>query len=177
MIGQGVSSFSSHSWAAGRTTSAAKPWTQLRMSFWSWLSASEKVVSLSAEPAIASTAASTASVASVALALATRDVAEADIGWDLLWMTGSGKRGCEGGPLLSVAHARAMRLKTSGFPIQPNPDAISDINAPLVFIRLSMQKVIMPKRTLAVALTLSAVTLGLAACGSSSSGKHLALVA
>jgi sulfate/thiosulfate transport system substrate-binding protein len=40
-----------------------------------------------------------------------------------------------------------------------------------------MQKVIMPKRTLAVVLTLSAVTLGLAACGSSSSGKHLALVA
>src|SRR6476620_2064953 len=35
MIGQGVSSFSSHSEAAGRTTSAAKPWTQSRMSRWS----------------------------------------------------------------------------------------------------------------------------------------------
>jgi sulfate/thiosulfate transport system substrate-binding protein len=40
-----------------------------------------------------------------------------------------------------------------------------------------MQKVIMPKRTLTVVLTLSAVALGLAACGSSGSGKHLALVA
>src|SRR3954468_22497012 len=35
MIGHGVSSFSSHSDAAGRTTSAAKPWTQSRMSRWS----------------------------------------------------------------------------------------------------------------------------------------------
>src|SRR5215208_4526178 len=35
MIGQGVSSRSSHSDAAGRTTSAAKPWTQSRMSRWS----------------------------------------------------------------------------------------------------------------------------------------------
>src|SRR5205809_892126 len=42
MIGQGVSSRSSHSWAAGRTTPSAKPWTQSRMSFWSRLRASEK---------------------------------------------------------------------------------------------------------------------------------------
>src|SRR5215218_10441728 len=35
MIGHGVSSRSSHSDAAGRTTSAAKPWTQSRMSRWS----------------------------------------------------------------------------------------------------------------------------------------------
>src|SRR5215210_8416122 len=35
MIGHGVSSRSSHSEAAGRTTSAAKPWTQSRMSRWS----------------------------------------------------------------------------------------------------------------------------------------------
>src|SRR4051812_11359672 len=41
MIGQGVSSRSSHSAAAGRTTPSAKPCTQSRMSFWSWLSSSE----------------------------------------------------------------------------------------------------------------------------------------
>src|SRR5215212_5235294 len=35
MIGHGVSSRSSYSDAAGRTTSAAKPWTQSRMSRWS----------------------------------------------------------------------------------------------------------------------------------------------
>src|SRR3954451_14307898 len=35
MTGHGVSSRSSHSEAAGRTTSAAKPWTQSRMSRWS----------------------------------------------------------------------------------------------------------------------------------------------
>ena len=44
MIGQGVSSRSSHSWAAGRMTSCAKPWTQSRMSRWSWLSSSENGV-------------------------------------------------------------------------------------------------------------------------------------
>src|SRR5579875_989303 len=33
MIGQGVSSRSSHSWAAGRTTFSAKSWTH----FWSWI--------------------------------------------------------------------------------------------------------------------------------------------
>ena len=42
MIGHGVSSRSSHSWAAGRTTPSAKPWTQSRMSFWSWVRVSEK---------------------------------------------------------------------------------------------------------------------------------------
>src|SRR3954453_17797883 len=45
MIGQGVSSRSSHSEAAGRTTFSAKPWTQSRMSFWSCDSSSEKGVS------------------------------------------------------------------------------------------------------------------------------------
>src|SRR3954469_7024315 len=35
MIGHGVASRSSYSDAAGRTTSAAKPWTQSRMSRWS----------------------------------------------------------------------------------------------------------------------------------------------
>src|SRR5215210_6972178 len=35
MIGHGVASRSSHSEAAGRTTFAAKPWTQSRMSRWS----------------------------------------------------------------------------------------------------------------------------------------------
>src|SRR3954454_25998 len=38
MIGHGVSSRSSHSAAAGRTTPSAKPWTHSRMSFWSWFS-------------------------------------------------------------------------------------------------------------------------------------------
>src|SRR4051794_3032964 len=42
MIGQGVSSRSSHSDAAGRTTPSAKPWTHSRMSFWSCESSSEK---------------------------------------------------------------------------------------------------------------------------------------
>jgi sulfate/thiosulfate-binding protein len=47
----------------------------------------------------------------------------------------------------------------------------------MVFV-FPMQKVTMPKRTLAVALSLLACALGLAACGSSSGGgKHLALVA
>src|SRR5215218_669315 len=45
MIGQGVSSRSSHSDAAGRTTSLAKPCTQSRTSFWSWVSSSENVLS------------------------------------------------------------------------------------------------------------------------------------
>ena len=62
MIGHGVSSRSSHSCAAGRITSAAKPCTQSRMSFWSWVSCSEKVTSWPAAPVIASTAASAASV-------------------------------------------------------------------------------------------------------------------
>src|SRR4051794_28122458 len=44
MIGQGVSSRSSHSAAAGRTTFSANPWTHSRMSSWSWLRASEKLV-------------------------------------------------------------------------------------------------------------------------------------
>ena len=41
MIGQGVSSRSSHSAAAGRTTCSAKPWTQSRMSRWSSESSNE----------------------------------------------------------------------------------------------------------------------------------------
>ena len=52
MIGHGVSSRSSHSAAAGRTTSAAKPWTQSRMSFWSWLSSSEKVAAEASPAAV-----------------------------------------------------------------------------------------------------------------------------
>ena len=40
ITGQGVSSRSSHPSAAGRTTPSAKPWTQSRMSFWSWFSSS-----------------------------------------------------------------------------------------------------------------------------------------
>src|ERR1700729_3893210 len=64
MTGQGVLSFSSHSCAAGRITSAAKPCTQSRTSFWSCVSASEKLASLLAALVIASTAASAASVES-----------------------------------------------------------------------------------------------------------------
>src|SRR3954454_9926166 len=45
MIGHGVSSFSSHSCAAGRTVPSAKPCTHSRMSFWSWLSSREKLFS------------------------------------------------------------------------------------------------------------------------------------
>ncbi len=40
-----------------------------------------------------------------------------------------------------------------------------------------MQKVIMPKRSIAVTLSLLSLSTGLAACGSSGSSKHLALVA
>src|SRR3954447_2635088 len=40
ITGHGVSSRSSHSSAAGRTTPSAKPCTQSRMSFWSWFSSS-----------------------------------------------------------------------------------------------------------------------------------------
>ena len=36
MMGQGVSSRSSHSWAAGRTTFSAKSWTHFWI--WSWSS-------------------------------------------------------------------------------------------------------------------------------------------
>src|SRR5213080_1688515 len=43
MIGHGVSSRSSHSAAAGRTTFSAKPWTQSRMSSWSCLRARVKL--------------------------------------------------------------------------------------------------------------------------------------
>src|ERR1700684_701177 len=56
-------------------TSAAKPCTQSRMSFWSWLNASENVTSWPAAPAIASTAASAASGTGGAAA-----VGDADIG-------------------------------------------------------------------------------------------------
>ncbi len=64
MIGHGVASFSSHSWAAGRMTSAANPCTQSRTSFWSWERAIEKEASRLAALVIASTAASAASVVS-----------------------------------------------------------------------------------------------------------------
>src|SRR3954471_10345591 len=48
MSGQGVSSRSSHSAAAGRTTFAANPWTQSRTSRWSWLSSIENAVAVAA---------------------------------------------------------------------------------------------------------------------------------
>src|SRR5256714_587970 len=71
MIGQGVSSFSSHSCAAGRTTSSAKPWTQSRMSFWSWLSCIENAASCPAALLIAKRPlAFPAATAAAALALA-----------------------------------------------------------------------------------------------------------
>ena len=41
MIGHGVSSRSSHSWAAGRMTSSAKSWTHFWIWSWSSLSSSE----------------------------------------------------------------------------------------------------------------------------------------
>src|SRR4051794_8677137 len=79
MTGQGVSSFSSHSAAAGRTTPSANPWTQSRMSFWSWFSAIEKSFSggwpsvgtwASAARAAASVGAAAASISGVAPLLA-----------------------------------------------------------------------------------------------------------
>ena len=42
MIGHGVSSRSSHSWAAGRMTSSAKSWTHFWIWSWSSLRAREK---------------------------------------------------------------------------------------------------------------------------------------
>src|ERR1700712_4311189 len=42
MIGHGVSSRSSHSWAAGRTTPSAKSWTHFWIWSWSSLRSSEK---------------------------------------------------------------------------------------------------------------------------------------
>src|ERR1044072_2406298 len=56
MIGQGVSSRSPHSAAAGRTTPVAKPWTHSRMSRWSELSSSEKGCSVSVVVAMGSEA-------------------------------------------------------------------------------------------------------------------------
>ena len=44
MIGHGVSSRSSHSWAAGRITSSAKSWTHFWIWSWSSLRSSEKPV-------------------------------------------------------------------------------------------------------------------------------------
>ena len=62
ITGQGVSSRSSHSAAAGRTTPSAKPWTQSRMSLWSSESSSENEVSGAPSPATAASAAAVASV-------------------------------------------------------------------------------------------------------------------
>ena len=59
MIGHGVSSRSSHSWAAGRMTPSAKPWTQSRMSFWSWVSANENVGSVCSGGVVSSAMADT----------------------------------------------------------------------------------------------------------------------
>src|SRR5215210_6550061 len=60
MIGQGVSSRSSHSAAAGRTTCSANPWTQSRTSRWSWLSSRVKLASESWAAAPSVVAAATA---------------------------------------------------------------------------------------------------------------------
>ena len=59
MIGHGVSSRSSHSAAAGRTTCSAKPCTQSRMSRWSCESSSENgaAVAASMPPMLTSAAA------------------------------------------------------------------------------------------------------------------------
>src|ERR1700685_1997977 len=95
MIGHGVCSFSSHSCSAGRTTSAAKPCTQSRMSFWSCVSSSENVTSCPAAPEIASTAASAAAVAD-ALEADETAVGDADIGRDLLWGVTGGALGNDG---------------------------------------------------------------------------------
>src|SRR5690242_12218270 len=51
MSGHGVSSRSSHSAAAGRTTSAANPWTHSRTSRWSSLSSSENAACVAASMA------------------------------------------------------------------------------------------------------------------------------
>src|ERR1035441_10662544 len=193
MIGQGVSSRSSYSWAAGRTTSAAKPCAQSRMSFCSWLSASEKVTSWPAEPASAST------VASVASEVATADGAGAVIEWISLW-------GLRGAKPLGTAQRRNSKESTPnallakpgrtrgptresrdpGHPAQgvsliarifANPDLVCGIGLNCWPIMFSMQKVIMNKRTAAIVLSICA--LALTACGSSSggSGKSLTLVA
>src|SRR3954451_4173390 len=60
MTGPGVSSFSSHSAAAGRTTPAAKPCTQSRRSRWSSESSSENGTSEASGAAYAARAASVA---------------------------------------------------------------------------------------------------------------------
>src|SRR4051812_2548391 len=52
--GQGVSSRSSHSDAAGRTTLAAKPWTQSRTSRWSWLRSIENAAATAVAASIGS---------------------------------------------------------------------------------------------------------------------------
>src|SRR5436305_5628894 len=62
MIGQGVSSRSSHSAAAGRTTFSANPCTHSRMSFWSWFSAIENSPAGSCPVCWASAARAVASV-------------------------------------------------------------------------------------------------------------------
>src|ERR1700760_173132 len=108
MIGHGVCSFSSHSAAAGRITSAAKPWTQSRMSFWSWLSASENVTSWPAAPEIASTA---ASAASVVAGVARSDVADADIG-GFSW----GRRRGRGSSSVGTARGRELLELDADYP-------------------------------------------------------------
>ena len=61
ITGQGVSSRSSHSAAAGLTTCSANPCTQSRMSLWSWLSSRLKAVSgVWSAPLTAATACSAA---------------------------------------------------------------------------------------------------------------------
>ncbi len=48
MIGHGVSSRSSHSWAAGRTTFSAKSWTHFWIWIWSSLRSNENSAMVSA---------------------------------------------------------------------------------------------------------------------------------
>src|SRR4051794_32379663 len=67
MIGQGVSSRSSHSEAAGRITFSAKPCTHSRMSFWSWFSAIENSRS-GASPSVGTCASAARAAASVGVA-------------------------------------------------------------------------------------------------------------
>jgi sulfate/thiosulfate-binding protein len=89
----------------------------------------------------------------------------------------------------SVAHGGANALKPAArrhpdppigdkdhkFPIF---DFVSDISFKHTNTTFSMKKVLMPKRTLAVLVAISALAVGLAACGSSSSSSnHISLVA
>src|ERR1700720_1986733 len=157
------------------------------MSFWSWLNCIEKVASWLAELAIASTAASAAPAAPavpVALGAATGDVADAGIGLISFRASCKSRPAWRQGPpeaLKSVPNAGESR-EVRGAPgaallhILANPDLVYSITWGLP-VTFPIQKVAMTKRACAVAISLSAAALGLAACGSSGSSKHLTLVA